>query len=406
MSNRAQALKIVKRLVKEGYQALFAGGCVRDHLLGRAAKDYDVVTDARPDQIVALFGKTLKIGAQFGVIMVILDGRQVEVATFRTEGGYADGRHPGHVEFVSAKEDAARRDFTVNGMFYDPIAGEVHDFVGGRDDLEKKILRTIGDPRQRFGEDYLRLLRAVRFAVQLDFSIEAQTWEAVGQYAERIVGISAERIAMEIEAILSHPGRARGGRLLVDSGLAKAIFPGFEGGQAEFGVDALGYLPEKTDFALPASAFWAKAESGRALEWAKSLRLSNLTQRHLRFLLEKRGVLLDSQMPLAELKLLVSEPYWDDLFALEKAIQQAGGHSESSVRAIGKRAMELAGKDLRPKPLLDGHELISLGAVPGPMVGRLARELYIAQLAEEIETAEQARQWAAEWLRRHREPGI
>ena len=189
MSNRAQALKIVRRLRKEGYQALFAGGCVRDHLLGRAAKDYDVVTDARPDQIVPLFGKTLKIGVQFGVIMVILDGRQVEVATFRTEGGYADGRHPGHVEFVSAKEDAARRDFTVNGMFYDPIAGEVHDFVGGRDDLEKKILRTIGDPRQRFGEDYLRLLRAVRFSVQLDFSIEGQTWEAIREYSGRILSL-------------------------------------------------------------------------------------------------------------------------------------------------------------------------------------------------------------------------
>lgn len=406
MSNREQALRIVKRLRKEGFQALFAGGCVRDRLLGRPAKDYDVVTDAVPDQIIPLFSKTLKIGAQFGVIMVILDGRQVEVATFRTEGGYQDGRHPGHVEFVSAKEDALRRDFTVNGMFFDPITSEVLDFVDGRKDLDQKILRTIGDPSHRFSEDYLRLLRAVRFAVQLDFKIEEQTWQAVKSHASKICGISAERIAMEIEAVLTHPDRSRGARLLVESGLAKAIFPDFTGQQAEFGIEVLQNLPEKVDFALSAAAFWADVPEKTALQWAKSLKLSNLTIKHIRFLLEKRGVLLNEDMTLPELKLLLSEPFWEDLVHLQEAIQKVRAETLAPLKVIQKRAGDLAGKNLRPKPLLDGHELIALGAAAGPMVGRLAREMYIAQLAEEIHTPRQARQWASDWLKKHHQPGL
>ena len=224
MSNRDAAYNVVRRLRKEGYQALFAGGCVRDRLLGRAAADYDVVTDAVPEQVTRCFRRTLQIGAQFGVVMVLTDGKQVEVATFRTEGGYQDGRHPGHVEFASALEDASRRDFTVNGMFYDPIEKTVLDFVEGQRDLEKGILRTIGNPDERFSEDYLRMLRAVRFAVKLEFEIEPATWAAIQTYASKITGVSAERIAAELERILTHPNRALGAMLLNDSGLAPAIF--------------------------------------------------------------------------------------------------------------------------------------------------------------------------------------
>ena len=198
MSNRDAAYKVVRQLHKAGYTALFAGGCVRDRLLDRPAKDYDVVTDAVPEQVTACFRRTLQIGAQFGVVMVLTDGQQVEVATFRTEGGYQDGRHPTHVEFASATEDASRRDFTVNGMFFDPIEKEVLDFVNGRQDLEKQVLRTIGDPDERFGEDYLRMLRAVRFAVKLEFEIEPATWAAIKKHAPKITGVSAERIASEL----------------------------------------------------------------------------------------------------------------------------------------------------------------------------------------------------------------
>ncbi|HOQ04536.1 MAG TPA: CCA tRNA nucleotidyltransferase [Anaerohalosphaeraceae bacterium] len=403
MSNRAQALKVLKRLRQEGYQALFAGGCVRDYLLGRHPKDYDVVTDAVPDQIIPLFRKTLKIGARFGVVIVILEGKQVEVATFRTESDYQDGRHPEKVEFATAKEDALRRDFTINGMFFDPISRQTLDFVGGREDLQKKIIRTIGNPDERFGEDYLRLLRAVRFAVQLDFDIEEQTWQAVCRHAPKIRQISPERIAMELEQILTHPNRARGARLLNDSGLAQTIFTGFEEPCRLFGGKMLRHLPEEVDLSLALAAYWAAAPIDKSMEWAKSIRLSNSTIKHIRYLLEHKDVLADAELLLAQLKMLMAEPYWEDLVHLRKALLLSEGQSISPLKTIQKRAAALKGKILRPKPLLDGHQLIALGAVPGPMVGRLARELYIAQLAEEIQTPQQARRWVQQWLENHTE---
>ncbi len=305
MSNRDAAYKVVLRLHKEGYTALLAGGCVRDRLLERPAKDYDVVTDAIPEEVTKLFRRTLQIGAQFGVVMVLTDGQQVEVATFRTEGGYQDGRHPTHVEFASATEDASRRDFTVNGMFYDPITKEVLDFVNGRRDLEKRILRTIGDSDERFGEDYLRLLRAVRFAVKLEFTIEPATWAAIGKHAPKIISVSAERIAAELEQILSHPNRAEGVKLLIDSGLAPAIFASFTGEPADFGKTVLGHLPQAVDFPLALAAFWAGFNTKSAMKACKKLRLSNDWLKHVRFLLEKRGVLLDADMPISKLKLLM-----------------------------------------------------------------------------------------------------
>ncbi|MCK4959546.1 MAG: CCA tRNA nucleotidyltransferase, partial [Planctomycetes bacterium] len=155
MTNKEAAIRVVKRLRKSGFEALMAGGCVRDMLLGRIAKDHDVATSATPDEIIALFRRTLKIGAKFGVVMVLLDSQQIEVATFRTESGYADGRHPGQVAFSNAKEDAQRRDFTINGMFYDPVDEKVYDYVGGQADIDREVLRTIGDAGDRFGEDYL-----------------------------------------------------------------------------------------------------------------------------------------------------------------------------------------------------------------------------------------------------------
>ena len=196
MSNQQAAIEIVRHLQQHGWQALLAGGCVRDMLLGRPAKDYDVATNARPDEVMRLFPRTLKVGAKLGVVIVLTRGRQVEVATFRSEAGYEDGRHPGQVRFTSAAEDAGRRDFTINGMFYDPLRQQVIDYVGGQADLERRIIRTIGDPDERFGEDYLRMLRAVRFSTQLDFPVESATWAAVKRNAANISRISGERIAI------------------------------------------------------------------------------------------------------------------------------------------------------------------------------------------------------------------
>ena len=402
MSNRDAAYKVIRRLRKEDCQALFAGGCVRDRLLGRPAKDYDVATDAVPEKVTGLFRKTLKIGAQFGVIMVLMDGQQVEVATFRTEGGYQDGRHPGHVQFASAKEDASRRDFTVNGMFYDPIEKTILDFVDGRRDLERRILRTIGAPDERFGEDYLRMLRAVRFAVKLDFEIEPATWQSIQKHANNISGISAERIMSELEQILAHPNRIQGAALLADSGLAKAIFRGYQGDGAAFGADVLEHLPEAVDFPLAMACFWAGFDTKTALAQCEKLKLSNSQIKHVKFLLQQRGVLLDAALPLSSLKLLMHEPYFWDLITMQKAIQKAKGESAHAVRLIKRRALEIDEKDVRPEPLLDGHELMALGATPGPMVGQLAQELYVHQLEEKLHSGEQAQIWCKDWLAKHK----
>ena len=210
MTNRQAAIKIIKQLHRNGFQALMAGGCVRDMLLGRRAKDWDVATDAQPKDVMRLFKRTLKVGAKFGVVIVLIDQTQVEVATFRTETGYADGRHPRSVQFSSASEDASRREFTINGMFYDPLQKEVIDYVDGQADIKARVVRTIGKPDERFGEDYLRMLRAVRFSTELGFEIEPATWRAIRRNAADVARISGERISMELEGILAGPNRAAG----------------------------------------------------------------------------------------------------------------------------------------------------------------------------------------------------
>lgn len=401
MTNREAAIKIIRRLRKGGFEALLAGGCVRDMLLHRQAKDYDVVTNALPGEVIKLFRRTHKIGAKFGVVMVIIEQQRVEVATFRMESGYADGRHPANVEFSNAKKDAGRRDFTINGMFYDPIEKKFLDYVNGRRDLDRKILRTIGAAHRRFGEDYLRMLRAVRFSTELAFILEPHTWSAIRKHASNITKISSERIAMELEAILTNPNRASGAYLLAEAGLAEAVFPGFVGSTARFGLEVLGRLRKKVSFPLALACFFAGCDAKFAAEKCRFLKLSRIHTKHLRFLLSGRARLLDDRMPLAQFKLLLSEPYFWDLYEMQRAVQKARGHGLGALAAIRKRAAELKGTPLRPRPLLDGHELIGLGARPGSMVGLLAEEMYIAQLSEHITTSAQARRWVADWLGRH-----
>jgi len=403
MTNRQAAIRIIKRLRSNGFEALLAGGCVRDMLLGRTAKDYDVATNARPDEVVKLFKRTLKVGAKFGVVIVVIDGIQTEVATFRTEADYADGRHPGSVAFSSAEEDAGRRDFTINGMFYDVVKKKVIDCVGGQSDLKKALVRTIGEPEKRFGEDYLRMLRAVRFSAQLGFKIEAGTLSAIRKNAHNIKRISGERIAMELEAILTVPGRSEGAENLLESGLAGAIFPGFSTEQVRSGLDILGQLRKRVDFPLALTAFFAGCETDFAIEKCRRLKLSRDQNRHVKFLLTHRGKLLNSEMSLAQLKMIVSEPYFRDLYELQRAIQKASRQSISPLVKLKKRVKSLRGQELRPKPLLNGHELIRLGAAAGPQVGQLAEELYIAQLEGHIGTASQAKQRTKNWLDKHKD---
>jgi poly(A) polymerase len=252
ISSREPAANIVQRLQQAGFSAFWVGGCVRDFLLGREPQDYDIATDARPEQIEKLFKRTIAVGRKFGVMVVVEDKHQFQVATFRAEADYKDGRRPTKVVFSSAEADAQRRDFTVNGLFYDPVAEKLHDWIGGEKDLRAKIIRTIGSPGERFAEDHLRLLRAVRFAVQLDFEIEPQTFAALKANAPKIRSISAERIRDELIKLFQPPvlgapasrrrvlpppvspnaggtpalpGAARGLVLLRDSGLLEPILP-------------------------------------------------------------------------------------------------------------------------------------------------------------------------------------
>ncbi len=405
MTNREIAVKIIRRLRRNGFEALLAGGCVRDMLLGRQAKDYDVATDARPKDVIKLFRRTLKVGAKFGVVIVLLEARQVEVATFRTETGYADGRHPTTVEFTSAAEDAARRDFTVNAMFYDPLKKEVIDYFNGRADLKKKLIRTVGNAKERFGEDYLRMLRAVRFSTQLGFAIETKTFSAICANAKNITKISGERIAMELEAILVNPNRSVGISLLAETGLADAVFPDLGDEQIELALGVLGKLREKVDFPLALAGLFADCETDFALKKSTILKLSKNQNRHVKFLLSNRGKLLNDKMSLAQLKMIVAEPYFWDLYELQRAIQKVAIKSRKGLTPLiklRKRIKALGDVELSPMPLLNGYDLIRLGAVPGPTLGQLAQEMYIAQLEGRVQTKKQARQLAQKWLERHK----
>lgn len=400
MTNRQAAIRIIHSLGKAGFEALLAGGCVRDTLLGKKPKDYDVATNATPVQICKLFRRTIKVGAKFGVIIVLIDNHQIEVATFRADTGYTDGRRPDKVSFTVAKEDAIRRDFTINGMFYDPLKKEVIDYVGGREDLKRKIIRTIGKADERFGEDYLRMLRAVRFAAQLDFEIEKTTLAAIKKHAGSITKISGERIAAELQSLSAAKNRKKGVELLIETGLAERVFPVFgKTGVAESAERIFDFLPVKISFELFMAGIFSTRSATETMEGLKILKLSSEQAKHIKFLLECRGYLLNS-LNLAELKLIVSEPYFEDLYSLQKAICKLTGLSASALLSIRRRAKALAGTELRPKPLLNGYELIELGVLPGRLVGVASRELYIAQLAEEIGTKPQAVRWVGDWLKK------
>ena len=208
-SPKAVAKEIVARLQHAGFAAFWVGGCVRDFLLGREPQDFDIATDAKPEQVEKLFKRTVAVGRKFGVMVVVENKQQFQVATFRAEADYQDGRRPEKIVFANAEADALRRDFTVNGLFYDPLTQKIHDWVGGEKDLRAKIIRTIGSPEERFGEDHLRMLRAVRFAAQLDFEIEPQTFAAIQSLAPKIKLISAERVRDELLKLFAPPQAER-----------------------------------------------------------------------------------------------------------------------------------------------------------------------------------------------------
>lgn len=397
-------LKVIRTLRADHFEALLAGGCVRDKLLGKVPKDYDVATNAVPDEVRKLFPRTLTIGAQFGVIVVLTGGRKIEVATFRSDTSYKDGRRPEKVVFTDAQHDAERRDFTINGMFYDPVSEKIIDYVGGKKDLQKKVVRAIGNPSERFAEDHLRMLRAVRFAARLDFKINKTTWHAIHKHAAKIQKISAERIASEFEQILTDPNRTRGLQLASDSGLLQFIFPQITAEQLITGMSVINQLPKRCSFALALSALLIDCTTKQADDVCRRLKNSNHVRQQVKWLLGHRCKILDA-VPLTkgQLKLWLAKPLLEPLLQLNRSYLKATRQSDTKLRRLRRQINELGSETIAPPRLLNGHDLIRLGAAPGPMVGRLAEELYLAQLENEVKTTDEAARWVKLWLERHRE---
>lgn len=411
---RGFATEIVRTLVSAGHTALWAGGCVRDLLMGREPEDYDVATTAAPEQVRRLFGqrRTLAVGESFGVILVLGpkgSGLQVEVATFRTEGPYADGRRPSHVRFATPQEDARRRDFTINGMFYDPLTEQVLDYVGGEQDLRVGILRAIGDPRARMTEDKLRMLRAVRFAATLDFEIEPGTAAAIQEMAPQILVVSWERIAQELRRMLRHPHRRRAVRLAQQLGLLEPIFPELAPVLADVEHPEWTHTLEtlealRTDrfetaaavllHTLPAgsAAAASKTERGGTVRGVcRRLRLSNDESEAIAWLVAHRTALEGAEeFPAARLKRLLAHPWANELLAVMEAEARARNRESASARFVREYLQHVPPAELHPPPLVTGDDLIALGLTPGPKFKELLETLRDAQLNGAVRTPDEA----------------
>ncbi|MEK6676349.1 MAG: CCA tRNA nucleotidyltransferase [Planctomycetota bacterium] len=405
---RRAAVDVVSRLQSAGHQAVWAGGCVRDPLLNLAPKDYDVATNATPARIRELYPKSREVGAQFGVMLVRRWGWDIEVATFRADGAYSDGRHPDEVRFGTMEEDARRRDFTINGVFYDPITDRVIDLVGGCADLRAGVIRTIGDPQQRFQEDHLRLIRAVRFSARLGFSIEESTRKAMRELAAELGTVSPERIWQELERILIHPSRAAAWSIFVEAGLLPFLCGAFQTGNDEnerIGRRLAG-LPNKdirASLGLAALLFSLLPDAAERI--CKALRLSNrLTQAVVYLVRSASVVLAATDLELADLKSLMANENWGDLLSLVEADLRTGGQSTAELERIQRRAACIQPGDVSPQAFLSGEDLKGLGLVPGPQFGEVVDLLYRAQLNEIIRSREEALDQAAEIIRRLPEP--
>jgi tRNA nucleotidyltransferase/poly(A) polymerase len=395
------AAGVVRRLRDAGHETYWAGGCVRDELLGRMPADYDVATAATPEQVRAIFGRgrTLAIGASFGVITVLgpKPAGQVEVATFRADAAYTDGRHPAGVTFCSAREDAQRRDFTINGLFLDPLSGDVHDFVDGRRDLADGIVRAIGVPAMRFGEDHLRMLRAVRFTAFFGFVLEAETRAAIEAMAGMVGMVSPERIAAELRAMVSRQGRRHAVELLLDTGLARVVLP--EVAPPAVGEPAWRRAAEIVaacdEPSLPmALATLAETADPAALGRATSrLRLSTREAREAEWL--RAGVAAIEGGPSPESRPWSDVQPWaaDDRAAALADLLRARAACGRADAARAAWFTERAGRpraEIDPPPLVTGTDLLAAGVPAGRAVGAALARLRTMQLDGAITTREQA----------------
>ena len=391
---REFALEIVQTLRRNGYEALWAGGCVRDDVLGIVPQDYDVATSATPDEIRTLFGprKTLTIGAAFGVVTVL--GRKsagpIEVATFRSDAQYSDGRHPDQVIFTSAEEDARRRDFTINGLFYDPVSEQVIDYVQGQADLAAGVIRAIGQPAERIHEDKLRMLRAVRFTATFDFQIEPSTLQAIQNSAQGITQVSAERIGMEMRRMLVDRNRARAVELLRQTQLLKPLFPEVAGVDDLAWQQTLQVLAQikPSDLSLPLAVLLHPTRDRlTAQNVGRRMRWTNKEITRAEWLLEKIPDVQTSQtLPWPRLQRVLIHEGAGDLIAMAEAYTGELNPNLVSCR----KYLAMPPEVLNPTPLVNGADLIAHGLTPGPEFAPLLEQVRDAQLEGTITTRQEA----------------
>lgn len=416
-----KAVNIVKHLTAAGHRALLAGGCVRDMLMGRTAKDFDIATCATPDQVEALFDNTHAFGKSFGVVQVLIGETPFEVATFRTDLAYTDGRRPDAVAFSTPEEDAQRRDFTVNGLFYDPLADKVIDYVGGQDDLKRRVIRAIGDPRKRFAEDYLRMMRAARFSSVLEFTLDPATADAIRELAPKIYRISAERIGQELTRLLTEsPKAGRGMRTLHDLRLLEHVLPEI--------LPMIGceqppqFHPEGDVFVHTMLMLDTMVSPSPTLAWSVLLhdvgkpptfaitrepdgsdrirfnnhadvgaKMAEAILRRLRMSSELTEAVVHcvanhmrfgevSRMRESTLRKLVGAPTFDTELELHR-IDCLSSHNElGNVQILRDFVEKVRNEPVLPKPWLSGRDLIAIGMQPGPDMGRWLKIAYDAQL--------------------------
>ena len=425
MHNIRQTAEFIVRVLREkGFLAYFVGGCVRDMIMQNPVEDYDIATNALPDQIRVIFSRTLPVGEQFGVILVIIDDIQFEVATFRKDLAYIDGRHPEGVVFSNEKEDALRRDFTINGLFYDPFSDLIIDYVDGRKDMERKIIRTIGNPYDRFEEDKLRLIRAVRFACHYQFAIEPETWKAIGHLAHKINQVSTERIRDELQKIVlcNHPDQ--GLELLDQSGLLAVFLPEVaamkgveqpqefhpEGDVFKHTVLMLG-LMENPNIELALSVVFHDAGKPSTFQVKDRIRFNghDLTGskiaasvlRRLRFpkkQIERVQEIIKDHMKFmhvkemrdSTLKRFLGQETFPIQLELHKLDCLASHRDISNWEFCSGRLEAYEEEELRPERLVSGHDLINLGFKPGPLFSTILHFVEDQQLEGAVATKDEA----------------
>jgi tRNA nucleotidyltransferase/poly(A) polymerase len=389
------AIEIVRELRRHGHEAYLVGGCVRDMVMRLEPADYDIATSAHPETIMRIFPRTEGIGAQFGVVLVIHKGHPFEVATFRSDQAYIDGRRPTGVVFTDVQQDVLRRDFTINGLLYDPIAGRVIDYVHGQEDIDAKIVRAIGDPYARFEEDKLRILRAIRFGARLGYTIEQNTWAAVRTMAPKIHQVSQERIREELTRMLTEGQAARGFRMLEESGLRTEVLQ--ELVWTDHLEKSLALLPagSNPDFAMGVLLHETPVPDVQRI--AERLKFSRAEMHHMTALVENfPRVSQVQQMPVSGLKRFFRLDRFQDHLELARIHRAAAKESLADYDFARRKRSEWGDVDIWPQPLITGDHLIAMGWPPGPAFKEILTRVEDEQLEGRLNTQEEAMNFVKE----------